>query len=195
MVGQEDATCTSDGYTGDKYCSLCAKLIQSGEPIVSNGHVFDKTEIADKYLASEATCSNKATYYYSCKCGEKGEQTFEHGSTTPHSLPDQHTCHDRVCLDCGEEILATSQHEFGEGVVTSQPTTTAEGEKTYTCINCNETKTEKIDKIEGDKSEETGGCASVAPTGGNDGAGGAVGLITLLGIALILVKSKAKKVG
>ena len=34
-----------------------------------------------------------------------------------------------------------------------------------------------------------------ALTGGNDGAGGVMGLITLLGIALILVKSKAKRVG
>ena len=90
--------------------------------------------------------------------------------------------------------MATSQHEFGEGVVTTQPTTTAEGEKTYACVNCNETKTEKIDKLEVDETEEKGGCASVAPTGGNDGAGGVMGLITLLGIALILVKSKAKRV-
>lgn len=42
--------------------------------------------IAEKYLASEATCIEKAKYYYSCSCGEKGLETFEYGEPLNHSF-------------------------------------------------------------------------------------------------------------
>ena len=34
----------------------------------------------DAYKATDATCTAKATYYYSCVCGEKGTETFENGN-------------------------------------------------------------------------------------------------------------------
>ena len=44
------------------------------------------------YLKSEATCTSPAVYYKSCAiCGEKGSETFEHGSTAPHSYTKQVT--------------------------------------------------------------------------------------------------------
>ena len=42
-------------------------------------HTFDKQNAVAGYLASEATCTNKATYYVSCTCGAHGAETFEHG--------------------------------------------------------------------------------------------------------------------
>ena len=45
-----------------------------------------------------------------------------------------------------EAIEKTADHEWGEGVVTKEPTTTEEGIKTYTCT-CGETKTESIPKL------------------------------------------------
>ena len=39
-------------------------------------HVFDQKVTEEKYLASAATCTEDATYYYSCVCGEKGTGTF-----------------------------------------------------------------------------------------------------------------------
>ena len=37
-------------------------------------HKFDQTKSDAKYLASAATCTAKATYYYSCVCGAKGDK-------------------------------------------------------------------------------------------------------------------------
>ena len=42
-------------------------------------HTYNKQVAESKYLKSEATCTQKAVYYYSCECGETGTVTFEHG--------------------------------------------------------------------------------------------------------------------
>lgn len=42
-------------------------------------HTFDQKNTDIKYLAQEATLTSKARYYYSCKCGEIGTETFEYG--------------------------------------------------------------------------------------------------------------------
>jgi hypothetical protein len=41
--------------------------------------VFDVEKATGDYLNEAATCQKKATYFYSCECGEKGVQTFEVG--------------------------------------------------------------------------------------------------------------------
>ena len=66
-----------------------------------------------------------------------------------------------VCPDCdtviteGKKIEETG-HDY-ESKVTKEPTTEAEGEKTYTCKDCGDTYTEKIDKlpVEEDKEDKT----------------------------------------
>ena len=45
----------------------------------SHVHVYDKAVATEDYLAQPATCETKTTYYYSCKCGVKGAETFEQG--------------------------------------------------------------------------------------------------------------------
>ena len=52
----------------------------------SHTHTFSVKNIAEKYLASEATCIEKAKYYYSCSCGEKGLETFGYGEPLNHSF-------------------------------------------------------------------------------------------------------------
>ncbi len=53
--------------------------------------------------------------------------------------------HSDIC-GCGYATTA-EEHAWGEGVVTQEPTTEAEGVKTYTCSVCKGTKTETIDKL------------------------------------------------
>ena len=54
------------------------------------------------------------------------------------------------CSVCGEEIsretviVPALSHKWDDGVVTTEPTATADGVKTYTCTVCGETKTEAI---------------------------------------------------
>ncbi|MBE5942340.1 MAG: leucine-rich repeat domain-containing protein [Lachnospiraceae bacterium] len=56
--------------------------------------------------------------------------------------------HWKVCK-CGERSDVAA-HTFGEGVVTTQPTATTEGVKTYTCTVCKATKTEAVPVVEND---------------------------------------------
>lgn len=40
VVGKKDATCTAEGYTGDKYCAVCDKLIEKGTKTAKLSHNF-----------------------------------------------------------------------------------------------------------------------------------------------------------
>lgn len=74
-------------------------------------HSFTQEIAEKKYLASNATCSEGARYYYSCKCGEKGTETFGYGSPLGHELND-----DNVCSFCGKSAstgLSFSLEENG----------------------------------------------------------------------------------
>lgn len=44
-------------------------------------------------------------------------------------------------------VKTATAHTWNAGVVTTEPTTTTDGVKTYTCTVCSQTKTEKIDKL------------------------------------------------
>lgn len=64
--------------------------------------------------------------------------------------------------DCGNNHTATFnliytpvEHSYDDGVVTTEPTEQAEGEKTYTCTICGATKTEIIEKLEGGNNNPT----------------------------------------
>ena len=48
------------------------------------------------YLISEATCTQKATYYKSCPCGEIGTETFEYGELKEHNY-----LNSGICVNCG----------------------------------------------------------------------------------------------
>jgi len=49
-------------------------------------HTFDQRVATSDYLATAATCTEPATYYYSCTCGEKGTETFEDGTALGHTF-------------------------------------------------------------------------------------------------------------
>ena len=91
----------------------------------SHEHVFNMQTIADEYLKSEATCQSPAVYYYSCSCGEKGEETFEFSTKSTHEysakiesaeyLKEEATCHSpavyyKSCKWCGKK--GTEIHTF-----------------------------------------------------------------------------------
>lgn len=54
--------------------------------------------------------------------------------------------HNRICTSCKAE--ETAAHKWNEGVVTKEATCKEAGVKTYTCADCNGTKTEEIAKKE-----------------------------------------------
>ena len=62
-----------------------------GDNTEQHTHSFTAEVVSDKYLASRATCTEKAKYYYSCECGEKGTTTFTCGEMLPHTYDKQVT--------------------------------------------------------------------------------------------------------
>ena len=78
-------------------CMCCIAIGLTGCKKDKHIHAFDKQVITDEYKATDATCTEKATYYYSCECGEKGKETFEYGSTTNHNFVNG------SCTYCGKK--------------------------------------------------------------------------------------------
>lgn len=101
-------------------------------------HTYNKQVADSKYLMSEATCTEKAVYYYSCECGEKGSEMFEYGEAKGHIynkqvveskyLKSEATCTKKAVYfyscECGEkdeEMFEYSEplgHNFKSGVCT-----------------------------------------------------------------------------
>ena len=99
-ISDNNATCTQDGTKTAK-CDRCDET-DTVEDINSKlDHSYTKQIVSDEYLASPATCTEKARYYYSCECGAKGTKTFEYGSTTKHNFVNG------SCTYCGKKQEAS----------------------------------------------------------------------------------------
>ena len=113
---QKEATETEKGLK-TRNCTRngCNYSESENIPMLSHTHKFNLETATDKYLATAATCTEKARYYYSCSCGEKGTQTFTYGAALGHS--------------------------FTNYVSNNNATCTKDGTKTAKCDRCNETDT------------------------------------------------------
>ena len=81
-------------------------------------HVFDVSTPSAATLASNATCTDSARYYYQCICGEIGTETYASGEPNGHSpatdwtqtdTQHYHTC---TAVGCGQH-LDVGEHSFG----------------------------------------------------------------------------------
>lgn len=68
--------------TTPQTCTICGYEIA---PVLPHDHNYTEQVATDVHKASSATCTAKATYYYSCKCGANGTETFEYGEPLGHS--------------------------------------------------------------------------------------------------------------
>ena len=145
LVGQKEATCYAEGYTGDIYCSTCNHEIEKGTPIAKNAHnpasvwTTDETDhwkecqtvgcgnIIDKahHSGGEATCVNKAICEV-CKIEYGDVDATNHKHTEVRGAKDAACCEkgytgDTYCTDCnalissGAEIPATGNHTDVDG--------------------------------------------------------------------------------
>jgi len=98
------------------FCAAC--MVACNEP---HAHTFDQMVVEDAYLATEATCAAKATYYKSCVCGEKSTETFEYGNFAEHTkaaeLSKNDTHHWYACQneDCNEKFDEV-KHSFEDAI-------------------------------------------------------------------------------
>lgn len=122
-------------------CS-CLTLITGcvGEP--EHSCVYDKQVAEASYLATEATCTAKATYYKSCTCGAVGVETFEVGELASHNyqaVVTAPTCEEKgyttyTCA-CSNSYIADKVDALGHEYtsVVNAPTCTEKGYVIFTC--------------------------------------------------------------
>ena len=133
-------------------CQTCEKTKIEYIPKLENTHthIYNQKNIDLEYIASEATCTEKALYFYSCSCGDKGSEMFEYGNSIGHeystfwSYDEEYHWHSAICIHA-DENKDKAEHDWNEGVVTLKPTTENKGETTFTCDTCGKTRVEEID--------------------------------------------------
>lgn len=156
-VGYREAVCLTDGYTGDKVCNDCGKIVEKGEEFASgSGGKHTGVLTLQPDTAVEASCKTHGYEGdYKCSaCGGivRGKSTpFEHGNkvttgyVAPTCMTDGYTG-DTVCNDCGKEfgtgkVIPALKHDWDDGVKNTGRITTI----TYTCKRCGETYT-RVDR-------------------------------------------------
>ncbi len=154
-------------------CTICGATKTEEIPQLAHTHTFStewtydennhwhaatcdhKTEVSGKEahkwdegkVTVSATESAKGTKTYTCTtCGatkteEIPQLAHTHKPSADWSNDD--TNHWHICSGCDEK-LNFAAHDWDEGKVTTQPTDTVTGIKTYTCIVCKTTKVETI---------------------------------------------------
>jgi hypothetical protein len=107
-----------------------------------HAHDFVLAVMSGEYLASVATCTSGALYYYCCaRCGEKGTETFEIGDPKGHNpTEDYKACgvegHAIKCEDCSKRIGDVIPHTLSEWRVTREATPTENGQRVRDCSGC-----------------------------------------------------------
>ena len=76
----------------------CDYTTYSELPVID--HVYNQQVATEAYLKSAATCTEKAVYYESCVCGEKGAGTFTHGEALGHDIV-SHEAKAATCTETG----------------------------------------------------------------------------------------------
>lgn len=143
-ITSDTATCTT---AGEKTETCVCGLTRTTES-TAKGH----TEETIPAVPAICTTAGKTEGKKCSVCGEVLEAQREVPATghTPDSfwtygaIADKHY---KKCLTCGE-IAETADHTWNDGEITTEPTTTTEGVKTYTCTACGYTKTETVPKTE-----------------------------------------------
>lgn len=185
-----NATCEADG-SKTRTCSVCDFV--DTETIASIGHAYGNWTMVDEdnhkrtcandpthvetdehdwdngEITTQPTCKNSGVKTYTCDdCnGTKTEEvpaTGEHVYTNWTKVSDDK--HEGTC-GCGEK--KQENHKWDAGKITTEPTCSKTGVKTYTCSVCSGTKTETVaatgdhnytnwTKVNDDKHEGTCGC-------------------------------------
>ena len=145
------ATCTTDGLTEGKHCSVC-KTVLVPQEVIPASHNWEEDFTIDK----EPSCTTEGRKSIHCKkCGEtKDEQVIP---ATGHDFTEWETIEEtsctkegitqRRCKICGfteTKKLDKKAHEWGTEYTVDQPATfAADGSKSIHCKNC-ETISEAI---------------------------------------------------
>lgn len=153
VKGAKEATCTEDGYTGDKVCKVCGEILERGTVIEKIGHVWGEPEW--NWSEDGTSC----TVTFTCKNNPEHKETPQVSVTSAVKTPA--TCTEsgvttytaavefngQTYTDTKEVSVPATGHELKK-TDAKEPTCTEDGNKEYwTCDTC--------DKYFSDENAET----------------------------------------
>ena len=168
----KESTCEETGLKSI-HCKRCDEK-KDETTIPAKGHVKGKVKIEN---ATEATCEVGGTYdevIYCTVCNKELSRTTVKTEAKGHVKGEvkienatESTCekggsYDEViyCTVCNKELSRTTVkteakgHKWNEGKITTQPTCTEEGVKTFQCMVCGKTKTEAVAALDHNWNED-----------------------------------------
>ena len=150
-------TVTSVGHNAFTGCTAlkdvrCYGTAPAVEPGNSEAHSFEPATVTIHYNPAMNWTLDADGKWQGYTVSDKGACLHTDYGTTERTVPA--TCGkagrvDTICGNCGEvistrELPPTGAHDWGNGVVTTAPTETTPGVRTFTCTVCSQTRTETI---------------------------------------------------
>ena len=150
-------TVTSVGHNAFTGCTAlkdvrCYGAAPAVEPGNSEAHSFEPATVTVHYNPAMNWTLDADGKWQGYTVSDKGACTHTDYDTTERTVPA--TCGeagrvDTICSNCGEvistrELPPTGAHDWGHGTVTTAPTETTPGVRTFTCTVCSQTRTEAI---------------------------------------------------
>ena len=150
-------TVTHVGYNAFTGCTAlkdvrCYGAAPAVEPGNSEAHSFEPATVTVHYNPAMNWTLDADGKWQGYTVSDKGACLHTDYGTTERTVPA--TCGeagrvDTICDNCGEvtatkEIPATGEHTWDGGTVTTAPTETTPGVRTFTCSGCDQTRTEAI---------------------------------------------------
>lgn len=130
----------------------CYGAAPAVEPGNSEAHSFEPATVTIHYNPAMNWTLDADGKWQGYAVSDKGACLHTDYGTTERTVPA--TCGkagrvDTICSNCGEvvstrELPPTGAHDWGNGVVTTAPTETTPGVRTFTCTVCSQTRTEAI---------------------------------------------------
>ena len=133
----------AESWTSDEtYHWHTATCEHTDEVSGKSEHVWNSGEVS-----TEPTCTTVGKKTFTCTvCGQTKTEEI---AATGHSYSDEWSSdgtyhwHTATC-EHTDEVSGKSEHVWNSGEVSTEPTCTTMGEKTFTCTVCGQTKTEEI---------------------------------------------------
>ena len=174
-------TVTSVGHNAFTDCAAlkdvrCYGAAPAVEPGNSEAHSFEPATVTIHYNPAMNWTLDADGKWQGYTVSDKGACLHADYGTTERTVPA--TCGeagrvDTICSNCGEvvstrELPPTGAHDWDGGTVTTAPTETTPGVRTFTCRGCDQTRTEAIPATGAHDYQFTKNVAPTCTDGGYD---------------------------
>ena len=174
-------TVTSVGHNAFTGCTAlkdvrCYGTAPAVEPGNSEAHSFEPATVTIHYNPAMNWTLDADGKWQGYTVSDKGACLHTDYGTTERTVPT--TCGkagrvDTICGNCGEvistrELPPTGAHDWGNGVVTTAPTETTPGARTFTCTVCGDIREETIPATGAHDYQFTKNVAPTCTDGGYD---------------------------